>query len=335
MERRIYRVAARHYRDTFRLCISGSLAARRRLRRDVSTHGVNAACEAWRAVLPSAVDDGEPSPTWTALDAAFLYFTQWERRPRRSLVRIAAAIRAELRARTYMERQGEARREHVEAVAQAKWITDARAESRRYAGMVLDEAAHVYREPRRACRNMLRCVRRGNDAWRALLERPESFGRLRIGFRWVVWPTTEEAEQHAPGLARVFLMACTPYSHRGKVGELGKLAKTAARAWAIVEEVEAEPLPRGGNLKDAARLLAVLYHRRDVDEAPKGNGPPPIRDQLAALLPKEAERLIREVMHQARSARVEEFRERERSLNLALGFGVARGPERHGPGFGR
>jgi hypothetical protein len=81
-------------------------------------------------------------------------------------------------------------------------------------------------------------------------------------------------------------------------------AGTEVRALARVEEARAAlaaatypEIKSVGALKEAARVIAILYRRRAVDERPKGGRRrPTIEHQLAAMLPADAAKLIAEAI---------------------------------------
>jgi hypothetical protein len=337
-ERRAYRAAARMYADAFRIVFPDPFTARRLFRCRVGLAGFGVATdELWKE--HEKADALSPRVAQATVDAAFLYWTHRERRPRRYLVAIAEAIRAEFHCREYMDREGRVRGEYGHALGWLRDATEARARSLPEARAFLREAGEIYRQPGQACRAMIRHARRGDAYTTAvtLRERPETFGKLRTAFRWIVVPTADAAKERAAELARSFRQLAETYPKRRRV-EVRRLQAEFNAAAAGVQAVEVWPRPKGGDVREAARLLAVLYRRRDVDERPAGKGPPSISRQLAALLPEGARPLLREVMRAAvRGSGEDPVRSHHHgsSLEVELGLRGAREPGReHGRGSG-
>jgi hypothetical protein len=126
-------------------------------------------------------------------------------------------------------------------------------------------AAIVYDDPRRACRLLLRSMRRhGEEHTRAVLvKRPEAFGRLihSPDYRWlkvIPVPTAAEARAELPRFRRSFDAAA---AKRGKREKAGRTARALARMDAAGAALEGLRYPR---------------HNGDSDE----EGRPRARDPL-------------------------------------------------------
>jgi hypothetical protein len=329
-ERQTYLAAARLYRDAFRIVFPHPLATRRTFRGRVGRAGFETAAEELAAEHEKA-DALSPRVPEATRAAAFLYWSNRARRPRRYLVAIAEAIRTEVRAREYMDRESDAGYAYGSARAWLRDATDARSLTLPAGRAFLEEARKVYRQPRCACRAMIRHAREAgaHTTWDVLRARPETFGRLRTGFRWIVVPTTDGARERADGLARLFRDLAGSYPKRRRLADVRRLQAELEAATKELRAVQATPRPRGGDLREAARLVAVLYRRRDVDEQPRRTGRPSIPAQLAALLPRGAERIIREVLHMALTESGEDPpRSREHPTSLEVELGMRRPPER-------
>jgi hypothetical protein len=165
-------------------------------------------------------------------------------------------------------------------------------------------AGHVYADPRRALRLLLHSVRRhGAEHTRAVLAaNPEAFGSLvrSADYRWlkvIPIPTAAEARAELPGFLRSFGAAVAKRGKREKAGPTARALARMEAAGAALEGIR-YPRHRGNAMKEAARVLAILYRRRAVDDTTTSGRkrPPKIERQLAAMLPPEAAPLIREAI---------------------------------------
>lgn len=113
----------------------------------------------------------------------------------------------------------------------------------------------------------------------------------------IPYNSAELARRGVPRLLRCFDAAVAA---RAKGGTVGARVRAKARwdeAVAIMRATKHPDRYDTGALQEAARVLAILYRRRAVDEQPKGGKPlPKIEHQLAAMLPASAAPLIREAI---------------------------------------
>jgi hypothetical protein len=308
-ERRMYVAAARLYAAAFRTLYLFPLHSRHDFRIGADFDDDDALGRlSWFPAAYGPCHEGDDADGNAAYGSALIYWTMRRRRPRVLLWEAARAIRSELERRAGAERlsavQGEA---HRAADAYA-WLHEPREEARHKVRDLIHVAGHVYDAPRRACRALLHSVRRdGVERTRAVLEqRPQTFGPLirSADYSWlrvVSIPTTAHArKEELPRFLRVFDAAAAKWSKRAKAG---LTARSLARWNEAVARAEAVRYPRrsGEPLKEAARVLAILYRRRAVDDTTtRGRKlPPKVEDQLAVMLPPEAVPLIREAIKQS------------------------------------
>lgn len=306
-ERALYVTAARAYADAFRWTFVDPSTARRRFRR-AADWDEGAAL----AALLLHPDDYGPRCVRrfasAVRDPAFIYWTMRERRPRVFLMRIVELLYAEAGRRAHIKLIGETQKATADWNARTAAGHAERDRGRSIAGQTVNDAARVYAHPARACRVILRVIRRhGARRARALLEaKPDFFGALRVekhprGF-WpllLVFCTTDEAERAVPGFLNSFDRTVQMRRVRRKTGSVQRTAWLAANSTARLKKLE-ETEPPGGALAEAGRLVAIVCRRRDVDEPPQGKGPPPIAKQLAAMLPEHMHPLIVEAMKRAK-----------------------------------
>lgn len=343
-ERRLYVASARVYADAFRAAYTAHLAARRGFRRAVASSGHDEAFAAlWRS--PDAFGSPAPGAAAVVRDPAFIYWTQRERRPRALLIRAADAIRREVRHREHEKRVRDAETAERNVAATASTMRHWRQIIRQRAPWLLGPAGYVYCEPERACRAILRSVRKyGSEATRVTLEhRPEVFGALltvEVPRYWILIEySTEKARGRVPSLLAQYDHASEAWQHRAPRAALVQADAQVAQARAAVDRVKASAPGAEGGLKEAARLIAILYRRRDVDDQPReGDTPwPPIRNQLLAMLPHAAE-VIEEALQASKKQSGEDplWIPRERD-GMGLELGRRRGWDRgreHGRGGG-
>lgn len=298
----MYGAAARGYAAAMRDLFLFPLEARRDLR---MTHLLDDEAISTIAVWPDVHGPvkSEHADGTAAADAAFIYWTMHERRPRALLRTAADALRLEFERRTDAARRADAERYAYETAHVYECRRKPRADLRHSVAAMLDQAEWVYMEPARACRMILRSLRRhGAEQTRRLLEKkPQTFGRLRFIRVWWFgfWPVddTETARRiDLPVLIRMFGEAVKAREKAGKPGPALAARERAQRFSDEVQKVK-QPRPDGGWLKTAARLIAILMRRRDVDEKRDTNKPlPTIKHQLSAMLPAEAHALIDEAL---------------------------------------
>lgn len=291
------------FRDVF----ADPLAARRAFRAFVAWHTDDeAVARLWFA--PDEFGEGAPfSDPAAAADPAFIYWTQRARRPRALLIEAAAALWTELERRAQAARLQAAQDAAHDAGDEHHCLEQPRKAYRDEVPQVLHVARLIYNDPRTACRSLLRSIRRrGVEPTRLRLEKnPEAFGRLIRSAEFflsvIPYPSTREARNHLDRLLRRFDMAAAARAARGKPGPV-------VRAQARYDEAAATargtpyPHPTDGAhaLDDAARIIAILYRRRAVDEQPNGNhSPPKVEKQLAAMLPDSATPVIEEAIRRS------------------------------------
>lgn len=307
-ERALYVTAARVYADAFRAVFVDPTTARRRFRRA-------AEWDQGGALAALLLHPDEYGPRCVrrfasaVRDPAFVYWTMRDRRPRAVLMRIVELLYTEAGKRAHAKLIEETRKTGATLEASAREGIDQRNRDRSKASQFVQHAASVYAHPGRACRVILRVIRRhGAHRARALLEaKPDFFGALRVvkhrrGFfpLLLVFCSTEEATQAVDGFVKRFDEAVRMRRWRRKTGSVQRTAKSAASSRARLERL-VQTEPPGGALAEAGRLVAILCRRRDVDEPPKGSGPPPIYKQLAAMLPEHMHGLIVEALKRAKN----------------------------------
>lgn len=178
-ERALYVTAAHAYADAFRWTFVDPSTARRRFRR-AADWDEGAAL----AALLLHPDDYGPRCVRrfasAVRDPAFIYWTMRERRPRVFLMRIVELLCAEAARRAHIKLIGETRKATGDWNARAAAGHAERDRDRSTAGQTVKDAAGVYAHPERACRVILRVIRRhGAQRARALLEaKPDFFGPL-------------------------------------------------------------------------------------------------------------------------------------------------------------
>ena len=307
-ERALYVAAARVYVDTFRAVFVDPTTARRRFRLAADWDPAHALA----ALLLHPDEYGTRCVRMfasAAREPAFIYWTMRDRRPRAVLMRIVELLYTEAGKRAHAKLIEETRKTGASLEASAREGIDQRARDRSKASQAVQHAASVYAQPGRACRVILRVIRRhGAARARALLEaKPDFFGALRVvkhrrGFfpLLLVFCSTEEAKQAVDGFLNRFDEAVRMRRWRRKTGSVQRTAALAASSRARLERL-VQTEPPGGALAEAGRLVAILCRRRDVDEPPKGNGPPPIYKQLAAMLPEHMHGLIVEALKRAKN----------------------------------
>jgi hypothetical protein len=308
-ERALYVTAARVYVDAFRAVFVDPTTARRRFRRAAEW----SESDALAALLLHPDYYGPRCARQFASavrDPAFVYWTQRERRPRAVLMRIVELLYGEAAKRAHVERIDQTRKLTGRLAHDAASAREARKRLLGIASQTVQHAGEVYADPRRACRAILRTIRRHEvERTRALLEvKPDFFGPLRVekhprGFWpfYLVFCTTDEAERCVDSfLVNGFDATVRAHGERVKAGEVLRTVDKAAFFGGILKQL-VDTEPDGGALAEAARLVAILCRRRDVDEAPKGKGPPPIYKQLAAMLPERMHGLIVEALKLAKS----------------------------------
>lgn len=308
-ERALYLSAARVYADAFRDVFVNPTTARRRFRRAADWDEGRAL-----AALLLHPDDYGPRCVRrfasAVRDPAFIYWTMRERRPRVFLMRIVELLYAEAARRAHIKLTETVRKNAATYGARAAAGHAERDRGRSIAGQTVEDAARVYAHPARACRVILRVIRRhGAQRARTLLEaKPDFFGPLRVekhprGF-WpllLVFCTTDEAARAVPGFLNSFDRTVRMRRERRKTGAVQRTAWLTTHFAAQLKKLEATEPPSGA-LAEAGRLVAVVCRRRDVDEPPKGaKGPPPVAKQLAAMLPEHMHPLIVEAMKRAKS----------------------------------
>lgn len=308
-ERALYVAAARVYVDTFRAVFVDPTTARRRFRRAADWDPAHALA----ALLLHPEDYGTRCVRMfasAAREPAFIYWTMRERRPRAVLMRIVELLHLEAEKRAHVQRINDTRKSAEEWGARATARRGERDRCRSIAEQAVRHAASVYAHPARAVRVILRVVRRhGADRARALLvAKPDFFGALRVvkhprGF-WpvpnlLVFCSTEEAKGAVTGFLNSFNPAVAMRKGRRRAGEVQRAEKIAGYDRTRLQKL-VDTEPPGGALAEAGRLVATLCRRRDVDEPPKGKGPPPIYAQLAAMLPEHMHPLIAEALKRAK-----------------------------------
>ena len=337
-ERRLYVASARVYAAAFRSAYAAHLAARRGFRHAVESIGHD---EAFAALWRSPEGFRSPAPGAAALvrDPAFIYWTQRERRPRALLIRTSDAIRREVRHRDHDKRVRDAAEAVCNAESRVSSMRHWRLIIRQRAGWVISTARKVYQEPERACRAILRSARKyGHAATRDTLEhRPEAFGALltvEVPRYWILIEySTEAARGRVPAVLGQYGHAADAWQHRATLGAVVRTDAQVAAAREVVRRLkDSEPAGRG--LKEAARLVAILYRRRDVDEQPReGDAPrPPIRNQLLAMAP-DAGAIIEEVLQASKKESGEDplwIRRERDGLELERRRGWDRRRERDG-----
>lgn len=308
-ERVLYITAAHAYSDAFRCTFVDPTTARRRFRRAAEWDEAGALSD-----LLLHPDDYGPRCVRrfasAVRDPAFIYWTMRERRPRVFLMRIVDLMHGEAARRAHRQRIEETRKSAEEYGSRAGSWADQRERDRRIAAQTVEDAARVYAHPARACRVILRVIRRhGAQRARALLkEKPDFFGSLRVvkhprGFfpLLLVFCSTEEAKHAVSGFLNSFDNAVGMRRVRRKTGDVQRVAWLAASYRTELQRL-VETEPPSGALAEAGRLVAILCRRRDVDEPPKGDkGPPPIAKQLAAMLPEHMHPLIVEALKLAKN----------------------------------
>jgi hypothetical protein len=306
-ERALYITAAHGYADAFRCTFVDPVTARRRFRRAAEWDEGGAL-----AALLLHPDDYGPRCVRrfasAVRDPAFIYWTMRERRPRVFLMRIVDLLHGEAGRRAHTKRIEETRKSAEDNGSRAgAWVRE-RERDRGIAAQTIKDAARVYARPARACRVILRVVRRhGAQRARALLNaKPDFFGALRIvKHPRGVWPlllvfdSTEEAKRAVPGFLNSFDNAVSMRRLRRKTGSVQRVEWLASSYRTELQQL-VQTEPPSGALAEAGRLVAILCRRRDVDEAPKGKGPPPIYKQLAAMLPERMHGLIVEALKLAK-----------------------------------
>lgn len=307
-ERALYITAAHGYADAFRCTFVDPVTARRRFRRAAEWDEGGALSD-----LLLHPDDYGPRCVRrfasAVRDPAFIYWTMRERRPRVVLMRIVDLLHGEAARRAHTKRIEETRKSAEDYGSRAGAYVRERERDRGIAAQTIKDAARVYARPARACRVILRVVRRhGAQRARALLNaKPDFFGALRIvKHPRGVWPlllvfdSTEEAVHAVPGFVNSFDTAVSMRRLRRKTGSVQRVEWLAASYRMELQQL-VQTEPPSGALAEAGRLVAILCRRRDVDEPPKGDkGPPPIAKQLAAMLPEHMHPLIKEALKRAK-----------------------------------
>lgn len=309
-ERALYLAAASAYADAFRSTFVDPTTARRAFRRAAEWDERRAL-----AALLLHPDDYGPRCARrfasAVRDPAYVYWTMRERRPRAFLMRIVELLYAEAGRRAHLERIKQTRKSAETEGHRAGTAHDQRVHDRSVARGAVEHAAAVYARPASACRVILRVIRRhGADRARALLdELPEFFGALRVvKHPRGIWPlllvfdSTEEARSAVSGGLNSFDATVRMRRDRTKAGHVQRTVALAAFYRALLQHLIATEPPSSA-LAEAGRLLAILCRRRDVDEPPKGKGPPPIYKQLAAMLPDHMAGLIDEAFSSPRRSR--------------------------------
>lgn len=309
-ERALYVTAARVYVDTFRAVFVDPTTARRRFRRAAEFDQADAL-----AALLLHPDEYGPRCVRrfasAARDPAFIYWTMRDRRPRVFLMRIVELLYLEAEKRTHIQSIADTRKLAESYGHRAGEGRGERERDRSIARQAVQHAGDVYAHPARACRVILRVIRRhGARRARALLEAmPDFFGALRVvkhprGF-WpvpdlLVFCSTEEAKHAVRGFLSSFDATVTMRRGRRKTGSVQRTEWLAAYYRDRLKKL-VDTEPPGGALAEAGRLVAVVCRRRDVDEPPKGKGPPPVYKQLAAMLPEHMHPLIVEALKRAKN----------------------------------
>lgn len=307
-ERRLYGAAARGYVAAMRDLFLFPMLVRRDLRTIV---GSDDEAISRLTSFPDAYGPlrSEHARGAVAADAALLYWTMYERRPRALLRTIADNILTELDWRDAEARRAEADSFASIAANVYESLHQRRSEARQTVAAMVHRASYVYAVPGIACRNIWRSVRRnGAEPTRRVLEKkPQTFGRLysiRLT-RFGVFPyddTTMAREIGLPALLRSFDAVIEARDKR-KVAKAWPTFRARAQMVKMQAAAGAVPRPRryGQPLDEAGRLIAVLMRRRDVDEPRDERNPlPKVRDQLAAMLPAEAAGLIEEAFRASR-----------------------------------
>jgi hypothetical protein len=325
------------YADTFRSVFAYPLEARRAFREAVLWSGQQAAISAlYRA--PDSFGPRVPRRfASAAIDPALIYWTHRDRRPRAVLFRIAGELVAEARSRNHAARTREVRAEAVRLEQEAARVHERRESGRDAVKRLVVQAAQVYARPGAACRVMLRVARRhGVSRARVLLATlPGFYGPPRTvmhsrGGGVLVFESEDEARWSVRPLLETFDAAAAARRDRPKrrVARGAELRAAEARAgWQHLTDAQ----PQGGSIKEAGRLLAVLFRRRDVDEPPQGKAPPPVTKQLAAMLPAWAAGLIEEAVRQSKKEPGDDpiwNRDRSRAPELTRELDLGRGWKR-------
>jgi len=302
----MYVAAARTFRAAFRGLYLFPLHSRRHFRTSCDFHDDNDALSqlSYYPTLFGPCHADEDADSGPAYDAALVYFTMRGRRPRALLMEVARAIRSELERREDAARISTAQGDAHQLAHEYECLRQPREEARKSLRDLIHTAEHVYDDPRRVLRLLLHSVRRdGEEHTRAVLaKRPEAFGRLirSADYRWlkvIPLPTAAEARSEMPPFLRCFDATAAKRSEREKAGPT---ARALARMDAAGAALEGTGYPRhyGAPMNEAARVLAILYRRRAVDDTTTSGRkrPPKIERQLAAMLPPEAVPLIREAI---------------------------------------
>lgn len=308
-ERRMYVAAAQLFRAAFRDLYLFPLHSRRRFRTSCDFHDDDDTIRqlSYYPTLFGPCHAGEDADSTPAHAAALVYFTMRRRRPRVLLMEVARAIRSELERRDAAARLSAAQGDAHQLAHEYECLRQPREEARKSLRDLIHTAGHVYDEPRRALRLLLHSVRRhGAEHTRAILaKRPEAFGRLirSPDYRWlkvIPVPTAAEARNELPRFLRCFEASAAKRSTREKAGPTALALARMEAAGAALEGLR-YPRHSGDPMKEAARVLAILYRRRAVDDTTtRGRKlPPKIDRQLAAMLPPEAAPLIREAIRES------------------------------------
>jgi hypothetical protein len=332
-ERRLYGAAAKAYAAAFRALYLFPLVSRREFRLSALWNGDGPAL-ARLADTPDAL--GPPRKSWDdpsgpAHDAALIYWTMRNRRPRALLIEAATAIGKTLVHDRDAALKADAERYAFEAAHVHECRRVPRADYRSKAGALLAYAPYVYDDPGRACAMILRSLRRhGAEATRRMLEKkPQSFGPLFSTPGWRLWVipvhNTTLARAAVSGLLRFFDDAVIARDRSGKAwpeaDARGRFERLSAHAAALKHPDAAD----ASALQNAARVIAILARRREVDERPRRAKPlPTIRQQLAAMLPPDALPLIDKAIRDSRKHSGEDpVCDRDRRTAAALGTDMA------------
>lgn len=139
---------------------------------------------------------------------------------------------------------------------------------------------------------------------------------------FLIVESTERARGRVPAVLSQYDHAADAWQHHATLGAVARADAQVAAAREAVQRLKATAPREGGGLKEAARLVAILYRRRDVDEQPReGDTPwPPIRSQLLAMLP-DAAAIIEEALQASKKQSGEDplWIPRERDGGLELG----------------
>lgn len=328
-ERRLYGAAAKAYAAAFRALYLFPLVSRREFRLSALWNGDGPAL-ARLADTPAEL--GPPRKSWDdpsapAHDAALIYWTMRNRRPRALLIEAATAIGKALVHDRDAALKANAERYAFEAAHVYECRRVPRADYRSKAGALLAYAPYVYDEPGRACAMILRSLRRhGAEATRRMLEKkPQSFGPLFSVRVWRLWvipiDDTTLARCAVSGLLRLFDDAVIA---RDRSGKAWPEADARRRMLWLGDDAAALKHPNAADasaLQDAARVIAILARRREVDERPRRAKPlPTIKQQLAAMLPPDALPLIDKAIRDSRKHSGEDpVCDRDRRTAAALG----------------